>query len=55
MHLPLAIVLLALPSTNAKYIHLLLWIVRTQNDKGKEYKTMFHTFDGWQIIRHDEN
>jgi hypothetical protein len=33
-----------------KYIYLLL-----QNDMGKEYKTLFQTFFGQQIVRHDEN
>jgi hypothetical protein len=38
-----------------KYIHLLLRFLRTQNDKGKEYKTLFQTFVGRQIVRYDEN
>jgi hypothetical protein len=38
-----------------KYIDLLPRFLRTRNDKGKEYKTLFQTFVGWQIIRYDEN
>jgi hypothetical protein len=38
-----------------KYIHLLLRFLRTQNEKGKKYKTLFQTFVGRQIVRHDEN
>jgi hypothetical protein len=38
-----------------KYIHLLPRILRTQNDKGKEYKSLFQTLVGWQIVRHDES
>jgi hypothetical protein len=55
MHLSLAIVLLALPSIDEKYIHLLFRFLWTWNDKGKEYKTLFQAFVGRQIIRHDEN
>jgi hypothetical protein len=38
-----------------EYIHLLPRFLRTRNDKGKEYKTLFRTFVGWRIVRHDEN
>jgi hypothetical protein len=55
MHLPFATVLSSLPSMDAKYVHLLLQILRIQNDNGKEYKTLFQTFVWRQIIRHDEN
>jgi hypothetical protein len=46
MHLHLATVILALPSIDAKYIHLLLQFLRTQNQKSKEYKPFFQTFVG---------
>jgi hypothetical protein len=38
-----------------KYIHLIPRFLSTRNDKGKEYKTLFHTFVGRQIVRHDKN
>jgi hypothetical protein len=38
-----------------KYIHLLPHFLRIRNDKGKEYKILFQTFIGRQIIRHDKN
>jgi hypothetical protein len=44
MHLPLAIVLSALSSTDEKYIHLLLQLPRTQNHKSKEDKPFLQTF-----------
>jgi hypothetical protein len=54
MHLTLAIVLLALLSIDAKYIHLLLRFLRTRNDKGKKYKPLFQTFVRREIVGHDE-
>jgi hypothetical protein len=55
MHLLLATVLSSLPTMNAKIYHLLARFLRTWNDKGKEYKILFHTFVGRWIVRHDEN
>jgi hypothetical protein len=55
MHLPIVTVLSALPSTDEKYIHLLLRLLRTQNHKSKEYKLLLKTFVERQIIRHHKN
>jgi hypothetical protein len=38
-----------------KYIHLLIRFLRTRNDKGKEYKTLFQIFVGRQIVRYNKN
>jgi hypothetical protein len=38
-----------------KYIYLLRRFLRTRNDKGMEYKTLFQIFVGRQIVSHDEN
>jgi hypothetical protein len=46
MHLPLATVLSNLPSTDTKYIHLLLWFLSTRNHKSKKYKPFFQAFVG---------
>jgi hypothetical protein len=37
------------------YIHLFLRFLRNQNDKGKEYKTLFQIFVRQQIVKHDKN
>jgi hypothetical protein len=55
MHLSLATVHLALSSIDAKYIHLLLRLLRTQNHKSKEYKPFHQTFVGRQIVGHPKN
>jgi hypothetical protein len=55
MHLPLAIVLSTLLSTDVKIYLFAFCLLRTQNHKGKEYKPFLQTIVGGQIIWHHEN
>jgi hypothetical protein len=55
MHIPLSTIFSTLRTTVANIYSFLLQFLKTQNDKGKEYKPFFETFARKKIVGHHEN